>query len=269
MPYTKISPNFGGIGILKIVTYNIHRAVGTDGRKDPDRILEVLRSLDADLIALQEVEIPRAGSDLLRQLSNLPGKEALFGPTICHENGDYGNVLLCRHEPDSVDRIEISQDRREPRGAIAADFIINSNRVRIIATHLGLGMRERQRQTTSLLSWLSAREEDLPSDLRIFLGDLNEWRPWGRPLRWLRHEFGSTIQNRTFPSRFPLLPLDQIFVAPNHTLVECSAIKNELTRKASDHLPLKASLQLSAPRRVAQATGLHWSGPDMESSATT
>ena len=41
---------------LTAASYNIHQAVGSDGRRDPGRIARVIDSLDADLVALQEVD---------------------------------------------------------------------------------------------------------------------------------------------------------------------------------------------------------------------
>jgi endonuclease/exonuclease/phosphatase family metal-dependent hydrolase len=78
----------------------------------------------------------------------------------------------------------------------------------------------------------------------LLLSDFNEWLPLGRPLRWIHTELGKTGLVRTFPSRFPLFALDRIWVSPPAALRELCCYRTQLSRIASDHLPLKAMIRI-------------------------
>lgn len=226
---------------LVLATYNIHCCVGQDGRYDPERTLAVVRELDADVIALQEVESrTRSGSDLLKRIGERTGFEVIAGPTLERESGPYGNVLLTRGRVDSIGRIDLSVTAREPRGAIAADLGWGERSIHVVATHLGLKPAERRTQVMRLLS-LFEPGGDRPD---VLMGDLNEWFLWGRPLRWLRAKFGTTAEPATFPARFPILPLDRIWVSPTSRLRRVAVHRSPLARLASDHLPLTAVVDL-------------------------
>ena len=107
-----------------------------------------------------------------------------------------------------------------------------------MATHLGLRPAERRDQVQRLLAELGD-EKPMPT---VLMGDLNEWFLWGRPLRWLRAHFEHTRAPATFPSSFPMLALDRIWVKPRHLLRRLSVHSSRLARRASDHLPVVAEL---------------------------
>ena len=226
---------------LKLVTYNIHRAVGSDGRMDPDRIARVEHELDADVVALQEVEF---GSELpgalLSTLSETMNAHVIEGATLRDERGHYGNAVLTRISPTQTQRIDLSAPRREPRGAIELDIEVANSRVQIIATHLGLRPAERRRQIRCLLD----RLQDSSADVRVLLGDLNEWFLWGRPVRWLHRMFDRTPAPPTFPARKPRLALDRLWVTPGSALERVYVHDSDLARITSDHLPLIGELHI-------------------------
>jgi endonuclease/exonuclease/phosphatase family metal-dependent hydrolase len=128
---------------------------------------------------------------------------------------------------------------REPRGAIDADLDINGEAVRVIVTHLGLLPAERRFQVRKLLSALMEQR----TRVVMLLSDFNEWLPTGRSLRWIHTHLGKTALVRTFPSRFPIFALDRIWVSPPAALAELCCIRTPLSRLASDHLPLKATIR--------------------------
>lgn len=226
---------------LTLATYNIHRCIGQDGRYAPDRTIALLKELDADVIALQEVESrARAGIDLLERIKEVTGFEVLAGPTLIRESGAYGNALLTRGHVAATSRLDLSVQAREPRGAITADVRWGPRSLYVVATHLGLKPFERRIQVLKLLSLFEQRT-DRPAAL---MGDLNEWFLWGRPLRWLRALFGKTPEPPTFPARFPMFALDRIWVSPPVRLQRVSVHRSPLSRLASDHLPLTAVLEL-------------------------
>lgn len=226
---------------LRLATYNIHGAVGGDGRFEPGRIVDVLGEIDADVVALQEVECRRHGVDVLELIAREAGYDAIAGPTIVGAKRHYGNALLTRHRACTVRTIPLGWGRREPRGAIDVDLSCASAPLRVLATHLGLRPAERRAQVKQLLDLLNTRRDGVT----VLMGDLNEWFLWGRPLRWLHAHFGDTHGPATFPAYRPLLALDRIWVeGASH--VEVRAHRSPLARIASDHLPAVAEIGLDA-----------------------
>jgi endonuclease/exonuclease/phosphatase family metal-dependent hydrolase len=225
--------------VLRIATYNIHRCVGCDGVEAPKRIAAVLRDINADVTALQEVAFDPSGpKNILANLARSMGAGAIAGPTLLEKKGRYGNAILSRLVPERVDRLDISVPGREPRGVLAATLRLNGSSIRIVTTHLGLRPRERRYQIRRLLPLL----DDPKVDVTILLGDFNEWLLWGRPLRWVNRRFGSLPAPATFPSRRPLLALDRIWVDPADRLICLHHHRHVSTAVASDHLPLVAQV---------------------------
>ena len=225
---------------LTIATWNIHHAVGCDGRFAPERIAEVLTEIEADVFALQEVPLGGDGMpDMLPQLTAATGFFPAAGPAIDRPDRRYGNAVLSRHPIVATRSIDLSFGSREPRGALDADLMCDGHPLRVVATHLGLRPAERREQVRRLLNAFDT--DRMPV---ILLGDINEWFMWGRPLRWLVSHFQSVPAVATFPSRRPLLALDRIWMHPRRRLVQVRAHATELARLASDHLPLVARIQM-------------------------
>jgi endonuclease/exonuclease/phosphatase family metal-dependent hydrolase len=223
---------------LTIATYNIHGAVGTDRRFNPQRVAQVLKEISADIIALQEV--PLGGSEMpnvLDMLQDATGFNAVEGPTRHGPERRYGNAVLSRYPILATRNIDLSFGSREPRGALDADVDCHGHPLRVIATHLGLRFAERRDQIRRLLQAFDT--DRMPV---ILLGDVNEWFVWGRSLRWLVSHFEAVPAPRTFPSRWPVFALDRIWISPRHRLVHVDVHATPLARVASDHLPLIAHI---------------------------
>lgn len=223
---------------LTVATYNIHGAVGTDGRFDPERVAEVLHEMQADIIALQEV--PLGGTqtpNVLAMLQRATGFVAAEGPACDLPERRFGNAVLSRYPILSMRAVDLSFGSREPRGALDADVDCHGHLLRIVATHLGLRPAERRDQVNRLLQTFDT--EEMPV---ILLGDINEWFMWGKALRVLASHFQSVPAPRTFPSRRPVFALDRIWIRPRHRLVHVQAHATPLARVASDHLPLLARI---------------------------
>jgi endonuclease/exonuclease/phosphatase family metal-dependent hydrolase len=220
-----------------VATYNVHRCIGTDGRRDVERVGAVIRELDADVVGLQEVEAPLGSdADQLAQLALSSGLHAaVAGVPGDQHDAACANALLCRTSPEHTRVLDLSVAGREPRGALEADLDVGGCPCRVVVTHLGLRTGERREQLKSLL----LRIDDLPEHmLTIILGDLNEW--W-RPMRSLvaHHGFGGD-HVRSFPTHWPILALDHVLVRPARAVEETHAHDSPLARVASDHLPVRA-----------------------------
>ena len=229
---------------LLLASYNIHIGVGRDGRFHPDRIEAVLRELEADVIALQEVQLGEGTFDMLAHLEEATGYASLAGPTLMHPtHGHYGNALLSRHPILGHRRLDLSVPGHEPRGALDATIACgNGLSLRVLATHLGLRPTERRYQVRRLLREVNADTHLGPT---VLLGDLNEWFLWGRPLRWLHRHFERPPAPNTFPSGWPVIALDRVWVKPRACLRRIEVHRSALARLASDHLPVLAALDLA------------------------
>lgn len=233
--------------LLRVASYNIHGGVGRDGHFVPKRIVDVLREIDADIVALQEVESRTTGFDMLEFLGAALALQPIPGPTLLTADGDYGNGVLTRLPVLTTRGIDLSIPRREARGAIDAELSAarddTAPALRVIATHLGLNPTERRIQVQQLLS-VFEHDRTLPT---VFMGDVNEWFLIGRPLRWLHRHFARTPSPATFPAIFPLFALDRIWVRPRNLLYSLHVHRTALARQASDHLPVVATLRFPHP----------------------
>lgn len=213
----------------------MHACIGRDGRFMPERTADVLEPLEADFIALQEVEDRQVGGVAVADfLGQRLGMHVYRGVTMNREGTAFGNVLLSRRPAGAIRLHDISVADAEPRGVIEANFSLAGAHARLLATHLGLTARERALQLSDLLPLVTAGD----ADVRVLAGDLNEWRPGTFAMRRLRRVFGRAPRPRSFPAHAPLLALDSIHVLPRNALVRVIAVRSPLTRMASDHLPL-------------------------------
>ncbi|WP_428979350.1 endonuclease/exonuclease/phosphatase family protein [Cupriavidus oxalaticus] len=255
-----------GLARMTVVSYNIHRAVGTDRRYRPDRIAAVLEELGADIVALQEVESGSSNDHTLEYLAGHTGMHVVSGFTRVRGNADFGNALLTRFAPQAVNQIDLTVKGCEARGAIDVTLACtasgHASALRVIATHLGLRPGERRHQVQQLLNYVAAAPP-LPT---ILLGDVNEWFLWGRPLRWLHAYFEHTPHTATFPSRMPIFALDRIWVSPRAHLVSVASHRSPLARVASDHLPLLACFEVPLAEASSAAAA---PGSRTEASAST
>jgi endonuclease/exonuclease/phosphatase family metal-dependent hydrolase len=233
---------------VRFVTWNIHGCVGADARFDPQRIAGVLQRLDAEVVALQEVEASRfGGEDVLAFLAARTGTTAIAGPTMRRRDADYGNALLTRLPVQRVDRLDLSVPGAEPRGLIDVRLGDETHALRVLTTHLGLRAAERQVQTDRLLAQLA--RDTLP---RVaLLGDFNAWWPWSRTLRAVDRRFPLSIAPRTFPARMPLFRLDRIWLLGHDGPVQGGCLRDAHARQASDHLPVWLDARWRNDHRLA------------------
>jgi endonuclease/exonuclease/phosphatase family metal-dependent hydrolase len=226
---------------LIVASWNIHKGVGVDRRRDLARTVEVIGQIGADIIALQEVDTRFGTRTGLLNLDLLRLEHGLVpvpvGPGPAH--GWHGNLILVRDaQVGEVSRITLPG--LEPRGALMAELDISGQVLRVVGAHLGLWPGSRAAQTKLLVEKVMAID-DRPT---LLMGDLNEWRAGhGVALAHLARHFEPTPTVASFPSRAPMLPLDRIMVCNRAKLRELQTHDTHLARIASDHLPVKARLR--------------------------
>jgi endonuclease/exonuclease/phosphatase family metal-dependent hydrolase len=230
---------------VRVMTWNIHGAVGRNPRFDLAGVVELIQRWDADIVALQEVDSRRGPSheNPFELLQDTLGHHGIGAKSITTADGDYGQMLMSRW-PFTVSEIhDLSLPDREPRRAVKVEVETPLAPVRIIATHLGLSIRERRNQARTLLGIAGDR-----SMTTMIIGDFNDWFWPGSVRSALSRELPGYTRYRTFPSRWPVLRLDRVYCRPAEALIR-SYIDGH-ARHCSDHLPIIADI---APGTAAPA----------------
>lgn len=230
---------------LTFASYNIHKAVGLDRRRDPERILAVLREIDADVIALQEADrrFGERASVIPRQaLADYTPWQAVPLQTRPDSIGWHGNALLVRRGIEVVDAAPVPLPTLEPRGAVRADLLVDGRPVRVVGMHLDLSGLRRRHQIAAVLAHVAACAAPCPA---VLMGDLNEWARAGGSLSVLPPEAWQVLApGRSFPSRRPVAMLDRIIASREWTCGGTGVHHSALAARASDHLPVFARLAL-------------------------
>lgn len=243
---------------LRVMSYNVHSCIGMDGRVSPRRIARVIAQQNPDVVALQELEHGRSrsrGEDQAAAIAESLGYYMVFCPTVVRQAERYGHAVLSRYPMEALKVGELPSPGAkwwpEPRGALWCRMLVDGTPTNIVTTHFGLSSLERLAQMQALLGpdWLGPILEDEPV---IICGDLN-CTPDSPPLR-LAARFLKDAASvhpfplRTFASNYPLLRLDHILVSEHLAVEQTSVIRNDLTRVASDHLPIVTSLKLETKK---------------------
>jgi endonuclease/exonuclease/phosphatase family metal-dependent hydrolase len=240
---------------VRVATWNVHSCVGTDRRHDPARTAAVIAELDADVVALQEFRYP---ADIALEtrtpvvLETLERYECALGPTHTRREQCFGNVLLTRHPIRELRRIDLSMQRREPRGALAVTLDVRGTELHVLATHLGLRLGERRFQVGRLLEYL----QEVRHDFAVIMGDFNDWLPGRSLVHLLEERWGALPHPPSFPVQWPLLALDRIWVHPRGALRRLATHVTPATRRASDHLPVVAEFALPAATSLERGCAL-------------
>lgn len=247
--------------MLRVATYNVHGCVGTDGQRSELRIAEVIGDLSVDIIGLQELDLSRqrsAGVDQAGLIAEQLGWHRHFHAAMQWGEEHYGHAILSRYPMTLRRSACLPGDPpffcREDRGALAMEIATGLGAVQVINTHLGLGRRERllQAELLTTADWLDSTSGGAPL---ILLGDFNSLpgsrphRKFGRHLRDVRQLINPPGPFRTFPTAFPALAVDHIFVNEALQPVSVRVHRTPISRIASDHFPLVAELRLSDPPR--------------------
>lgn len=228
---------------LKVATYNIHKSVGLDRKRDPERIIAVLREINADIIALQEADlrIGQRASTIPRALLDDTHWRALPVNKRRRSLGWHGNALLVRRDIDLINCEPVDLPMLEPRGAVSADLNIAGQAIRVIGAHLDLSGLRRRDQIAAILGHCQSQEKSLPT---IIMGDFNQWGQTGGALREFGPEWRALAPGRSFPSWRPIVALDRIVVSSEIMAEKAGVHRSSTASVASDHLPVWVSLAL-------------------------
>jgi endonuclease/exonuclease/phosphatase family metal-dependent hydrolase len=228
---------------LKVATYNIRKCIGTDRRRDPERVLAVLREIDADVVALQEAD-RRFGL----RVSAIPHHMFLensdyvpvdFGGRA-HGIGWHGNAILVRRGIEVRHAQPLIIPTLEPRGAVVAELRIKGSALRIVGAHLDLSGLWRRRQIRAILAHLDAATQHMPT---VIMGDFNQWSDRGVLSEFAFHHHRLVKTPPSFHSRKPMARLDRIIVSHDIVVDAADAHNSALAKMASDHLPLWAEIR--------------------------
>ncbi len=231
----------GRVRLMRVATYNVHACIGTDGRHDPDRVATVIGELNADIVALQEFTYPVSVALDTRSpvvLTTLDQYQCALGPTRQNVTQCFGNALFTRHPIVDVHRIDLSMERREPRGALAATVDVGGTPVHVLAVHLGLRIHERRFQMRQILTYL----DSVRDTLFVVLGDFNDWLPGRTVVHLLDRRLGRPPRPASFPVFWPVVALDRIWVHPTRALRRVFTHATPASRIASDHYPVVADI---------------------------
>jgi endonuclease/exonuclease/phosphatase family metal-dependent hydrolase len=244
---------------ITFASYNMHKAVGLDGRRDPHRVLKVLQEIDADVVALQEADkrMGGRGSTVPHELIDSHGMYKAVHLGVRHKRvfdkarrhtdrilkidtrniGWHGNAILVKPHVGVIDCAAIELPTLEPRGAVIAELLIADRPLRVVGMHLDLSGLWRKRQMRAILDSIERRPNKMPT---ILMGDTNEWRTAAGCLNELEPEFHIAPTGPSFHARHPVATLDRIIVHKDLNIEAAGVHTSAAARRASDHLPIWA-----------------------------
>ena len=235
---------------LRCATWNVHRAKGTDGRVDPERVVDALerslKPLGLDVLALQEADgecRPHASIFDVQDIAARMGLDYIHDPALRwgpESDGFLGTILFLSPALRRTHADVIDLPGHCHRGAVSIEVQWDGRPVRIMSTHLSLFQPLRILQMRIIGQYVRRR----PKMQTILLGDFNEWRPWGGAML-NAHLVGTKLRGaavRSFPSTWPVLPLDRILTDAPGEVQDMRAISSRDVARASDHLPVTANI---------------------------
>lgn len=235
---------------VRIATYNIHRCRGMDRRTDPARIAKVIESINADVIAMQEViGAGPSGVDQAQEIGAQVGMGWVMAPTRALRGHLFGNVVMSRFPMASHAQCDLTWRACEHRNVQRVDIDINPGEGRILHlfnVHLGTALMERRYQAGRLAAYVHDKRVTGP---KVVVGDFNEWTR-GLATTLLSQKlqaldlYPHLKRRRTYPGVFPLLHLDHIYYEGVLELRKVELVRTRLSLMASDHLPLVAELRV-------------------------
>jgi endonuclease/exonuclease/phosphatase family metal-dependent hydrolase len=246
---------------ITLASYNMHKAVGLDGRRDPLRVLRVLQEIDADIVALQEADkrVGGRGSAVPHELIDDYGVYTPVHLGVKHRRrlektrqraekllnvdtrniGWHGNAILVKAHVGVLDCTTVELPTLEPRGAVLAELLVGDRPLRVVGMHLDLSGLWRRRQMRAILEAIARRPQHMPT---VLMGDTNEWRVAAGCLQDLGPDFHIAPTGPSFHARHPVAALDRIIVHKSLRIEAAGVHISAAAKRASDHLPIWARL---------------------------
>jgi endonuclease/exonuclease/phosphatase family metal-dependent hydrolase len=232
---------------LRIATYNIHRCRGLDGRTRPERTAAVIQSLDADVVALQEVVgAGLRGGGHAEALGAALGMGWVMAPARLLRGHAFGNAVLSRLPIVRHQEQDLTWKTCEPRRLQRVDVSVDGQPLHVYNVHLGTAILERRHQARRLAEIVTDGRVMGP---KVVLGDFNEWMK-GLTTTLLSEKLNSVDlrdymrRRRTYPGLFPILHLDHIYHAGRLEILHIELPRTRAALIASDHLPLVADIRI-------------------------
>ena len=250
---------------ITVASYNMRKAVGTDRRRRPDRVLHVLQEMDADIVARQEAD-KRFGTRASAVPHGLIDSHGMYKPVefgVSHSRlahampwgervetmlrldtrnlGWHGNAILVKRDIEVSGVEALHLPTLEPRGAVLAELVVRGQELRIVGMHLDLSGLWRRRQVRSIIEHIEQRHRPMPT---VLMGDTNEWRVAGGCLAEFGDDYSFAPTGNSFHARRPVAALDRILVANSLRIEAAGVHASAEAKKASDHLPVWARLGL-------------------------
>ena len=228
---------------LTFASYNIHKGVGMDRRRDPERIMAVLHEIDADIVALQEADRRIGERPSVIQRRDIEDSHWHVAPVAkrARSIGWHGNAILVRKGLEIGECHALDLPTIEPRGAASAEVTVEGHRLRVIGTHLDLSGIKRRDQIRSLLGFVADRGSAVPT---VIMGDFNQWGRTTGAMREFAAGWSMIAPGKSYPSNRPLAQLDRIVTCGRWHCHESKVHHTALSAVASDHLPVIARLKL-------------------------
>ena len=124
---------------FRVMTWNIHHGEGVDGREDLQRIANLIRVEEADVVALQEVDkgVERTQRrDLPTELAKLTKMSVVFSNNYSFQGGEYGNAVLTRFPILGATNLHYPKvHESEQRGLLQVIVDVHGERVCVFNTH--------------------------------------------------------------------------------------------------------------------------------------
>lgn len=227
--------------LFRIASYNIRKARGLDQKRKPERTLDVINRLEADIVVLQEAD-KRLGPRRPALPRDLIETETDFHLVEVCANGIsigwHGNAVLVRNPEMVASATRLDMPGLEPRGAVRLDLDVGGG-VTVLAVHLGLRRRDRIAQ----LGHLAKTAEQ--SERVVIAGDFNEWSQ-EKGFEPLQPRFDIHSPGHSFHARRPIAALDRFALSSGLNLRDAGVSQDALARVASDHLPVWSDINLAS-----------------------
>lgn len=226
----------------RIASYNLQKCVGLDLRRRPDRSLQVIEALQAQVVVLQEADkrLPPRPAALPHDMIEDHGWSIVPFGQPGGSLGWHGNAMLVRPGVDICKTAHVELPGLEPRGAICAELDTGIGPIRVIGAHLGLVRRYRLLQVAAIVRHL----REMPDMPTVLAGDFNEWGSV-MPLDTVAQGLRFIHARLSYPAPRPVAALDRIALSDHLRFTRTGVHKAQPARVASDHLPVWADLALA------------------------